>query len=87
MKRFPLKKAPTATSTPLMRRLQLEDFDLIAEGFFVGFEHADDVFAVFFLANEETALDVLRFPAGFDDVAVGILLDEFDSGIEESKSS
>src|SRR5467141_23757 len=62
--------------------LQLKYFDLVGEGFLVGLEHADYVFAVFFLPYEQAALDVLRFPAGFDDVAVGILLDELDGGVE-----
>jgi len=62
--------------------LELKDFDLVSEGLFVGFEHADNVVAVFFFADEEAALDVLRFAAGLDDVAVGIFLNEFDGGIE-----
>ena len=62
--------------------LQLEDLDLVAERFFVGLQHADHVFAVFFFADEEPALDVLRFPAGLDDVAVGIFLHELDGGVE-----
>src|SRR5205814_5996767 len=44
--------------------------------------HADDVFAVVFLAHEEAALDVLGFAAGLDDVAIGIFLDEFDGRVE-----
>ncbi len=32
--------------------LQLEDFNFFGESFFVGLEHADNVLAVFFLANE-----------------------------------
>ena len=62
--------------------LQLKNLDFFGEGAFVGFQHADDVVAVFFLADEEAALDVLRFAAGLDDVAIGIFLDEFDGGIE-----
>ena len=62
--------------------LELEDFDFIGEGALVSFEHADDVVAVFFFADEEAALDVLGLAAGLDDVAVGILHDEFDGGIE-----
>jgi hypothetical protein len=62
--------------------LKLKNFDFVGEGFFVGLEHADDVVTVFFFPNEQTALDVLRFPARFDDVAVGILLDELDGGVE-----
>ncbi len=62
--------------------LELEDFDFVGEGAFVGFEHADDVVAVFFFADKEAALDVLGFAAGLDDVAIGIFHDEFDGGIE-----
>ena len=62
--------------------LQLEDFDFVGEGALVGLEHANDVVAVFFFANEQAALDVLRFAAGLDDVAVGIFLHEFDGRIE-----
>src|SRR5260370_924000 len=62
--------------------LQLKHFDLVGEGFLVGLEHTDYVFAVFFFPNEQAALDVLRFAAGFDDVAVGIFLDELDGGVE-----
>ncbi len=62
--------------------LELEDLDFLGESSFVGLEHADNVFTVFFLADEEAALDVLGFAAGLDDVAVGIFLDEFDGRIE-----
>ena len=62
--------------------LELKNFDLVGEGFLVSLKHADDVFAVFLFAHEQAALDVLRFAAGFDDVAVRILLDEVDGGIE-----
>src|SRR5208282_2838853 len=65
--------------------LQLEDLDFVGKSLFVGFQHADDVFAVFFFADEEPALYVLRFSAGFDDVAVGIFLDEFNGGVERLK--
>src|SRR5208283_5561610 len=62
--------------------LELEDLDLLGEGAFVGFQHADDVHAVFFLADKEAAFDVLGFAAGLDDVAIGIFLDEFDGRIK-----
>ena len=62
--------------------LELEDLDFVREGALVSFQHADDVVAVFFFADEEAALDVLGFAAGLDDVAVGILHDKFDGGIE-----
>lgn len=65
--------------------LKLEDFDFVGEGALVGFEHTDDVVAVFFLADKEAALDVLGFAAGLDDIAVGIFHDEFNSGIERVK--
>ena len=62
--------------------LELEDFDFVGEGALVGFEHANDIVAIFFFADKETALDVLGFAAGLDDIAVGIFHDEFDGGIE-----
>ena len=62
--------------------LELENFNFVGEGLFVGFEHVDYVLAVVFFADEEAALDVLRLAAGFDDVAAGILLDVFDGVIE-----
>src|SRR5207249_8069789 len=62
--------------------LQLKNFDFVGECSFIGFEHTYDVFTVFFFADKKPALDVLRFAAGFDYVAVGIFLDEFDRGIE-----
>ena len=49
---------------------------------FVGLEHANYVLAVFFLADEQTALHVLRFAAGLDHVAPGILRDVVDGVIE-----
>ena len=65
--------------------LELEDFDFLGEGAFVGFEHSNHVVAVFFFADKQAAFDVLRFAAGLDDVAVGILHHEFDGGIERVK--
>ncbi len=62
--------------------LQLEDFNFVGESFFVGFEHANDVFAVFFFTDEQAAFYVLRFSAGLDYIAIGIFLDELDGGIE-----
>ena len=62
--------------------LELEDLNFFGEGAFVGFEHADNVVAIFFFANEEAALDVLGFPAGLDDVAVGIFLNELNGFVE-----
>ena len=79
---MPLKKCSDGDFDAVDAALQLEDFDLVREGLLVGFQHADDVFAVFFFADEEAPLDVLRFPAGLDDVAVGIFLHEFDRRIE-----
>jgi len=65
--------------------LELENFDFVGEGFFVGLEHTDDVVSVFLFTDEESALDVLGFAAGLNDVAVGIFLDEFDSEVERIK--
>src|SRR5258708_2050375 len=62
--------------------LQLKHFDLFGEGLLVGLQHANDVFAVFFFPDEQAALDVLRFAAGFNDITIGILLDEFNGGVE-----
>jgi len=62
--------------------LELEDLDLLGKSLFVGFEHTDHVIAVFFLADEEAALHVLRFPARFNDVPVGVFLDELNGRIE-----
>src|SRR5262249_264239 len=62
--------------------LELKDFDLVGEGLFVGFQHADNVVAVFFFADEQAALDVLRFAAGLDDIAVGIFFNKFSGRIE-----
>ena len=62
--------------------LELEDLDFVGEGALVGFEHSNYIVAVFFFADKEAALDVLRFAAGLDDVAVGILHHEFNGGIE-----
>ncbi len=79
---LPLKKCADGDFDAVDAALELKNFDFVGEGFFVSFEHADDVFAVFFFADKEAALDVLRFAAGLDDVAIRILLDEFDGRIE-----
>ena len=65
-----------------MRRCNWKHFDFVAEGLFVGLEHANHVLAVFFFADEQAALDVLRFAAGLDDVAAGIFLDVLDGVVE-----
>src|SRR4029077_11829513 len=62
--------------------LQLEYLDFFGESFFVGLKHADDVLAIFFLTDEQAALNVLGFAAGLDDIAIGIFFDEFDGRIE-----
>ena len=82
MKFLPLKNAPTATSTPVTRRWSWKTLISSEKRLFVGLEHADYVFAVVFFADEEAALDVLRFAAGFDDVAAGILLNVLDGVVE-----
>ena len=53
--------------------LELKDFDLVGERFFVRFEHADHILAVVLFADEQAALHVLRFAARLDHVARGIL--------------
>ena len=62
--------------------LQLEDLDLIRKGFLVGLEHADDVLAVFLVADEQPALDVARRARGLDDVALRVLLHVGDGVVE-----
>src|SRR5262249_16346369 len=58
--------------------LQLENFDFVGEGLFVGLEHADDVVAVFFLSHKQPPLYVLRFAASFNYVPVWIFLHVLD---------
>ena len=62
--------------------LQLKHFDLVGERLLVGLQHADHVLAVFFFADEQAALYVLRFAARLDHVAVGIFLHKLDRRIE-----
>jgi hypothetical protein len=82
---FAVEKGSDGDFDAVDAALKLEDFDFVGESSFVGFEHADDVFAVFFFPDEQAALDVLGFPTGFDDVAVRILLDELNGGIKGIK--
>ena len=65
--------------------LQLENFNLVGERFFVGLQHVDYVLAVVFFAHKEAALDVLRLATGFDDVAAGILLNVVNGVVEGRK--
>jgi len=77
-----VEEGPNGDFDTIDAALELEDFDFVGKSFFVRLEHANDVFAVFFLTDKEAALDVLGFAAGLNDVAIGIFLDEFDGGIE-----
>ena len=79
---FAVEEAADSDFDAVDAALELEDLNFFGEGAFVGFEHADNVVAIFFFADKQAALDVLRFAAGLDDVAIGIFLDEFDGGIE-----
>ncbi len=79
---FAVEEAADGDFDAIDAALELENLNFVGEGFFVGLQHADDVVAVFFLADEEAALDVLGLAAGLDDVAVGIFLHELDGGIE-----
>jgi len=65
--------------------LELEDLNFIGESFLVGFEHANNIFAVFFFADEEAALDVLGFTAGLNDVTVGIFLNKLNGRVKRIK--
>ena len=62
--------------------LQLKYLNFIRESLLVGFEHADDILAIFLFANEETTLYVLRFAAGFNHVAVRIFGNKLDRGVK-----
>ena len=53
--------------------LQLKNLDLVRERLFVRLQHADHVLPVFFLADKQAALHVLRLAARLDHVAAGIL--------------
>jgi len=50
---LPLKKTADGDFDSIDATLELENLDFVGESFFVGLEHADDIFAVFFLADEE----------------------------------
>ena len=65
--------------------LKLKDFNFIGEGPLVGFEHSNYVLPILFLAYKQPALYVLRFAAGLNDVAPGILCHVLDRIVERFK--
>ena len=72
---LPLKKAPTATSTPTTRRCSWKTLISSDEGFLVGLEHPDRRRSPSSSSpTKSTPLDVLRLAARLDDVAVRVLL-------------